>query len=411
MPVNAATSLLIALCGAAACHAAAGEICTPTSPATEAPARSSFTKERAVVEDVLASVQDGYRSRAYIVTWHGSRVLVSDPLAQSSQSSGDSIDFIASRNEVTGKRLLTFISTEPEPHRTAGVPGASSLEDSAATETGVVEEVLSSQDNGFQFTGYVVRAHDQQIAVSDPLALSHHAVGEQIDYLTLRMASTAGLLLAFQVQLSAAERGSNSKSLCGSQSSLETGVVDQVLYTNASGYEYRAYVIEWRDSHVVIDDPAAATNYQPGDSVSFWASRLALPSPDNHKDLQFTFDRPAQTTAVSQRSDFKASIARESAPVQAVLATELDGYRAVAYLVNWHNTPVAVIDAFATTHFAAGDRITFSVARSTDSSRKELNFMLFEFPNNRCAKTQPANDSSPLMATPTPTAPTSDCHS
>ncbi len=396
--MNTVAPLLIALCSVAAFQAAATEACIPLAPGSEAQTHPSFTRESATVEDVLSTIEDGYRSRAYIVTWHGSRILVSDPLAESEKSVGDSVDFLASRDEVSGDRILAFISTERGPSRTAGASGSSSFEASSTTSTGVVEEVLSARENGFRFTAYIVRSHDQQLAVSDPLALSRHGIGEQIDYLTLRTSSRSGPLLSFQVQLSAAEKASISKPLCGIQSSLETGVVDQVLSTRVDDYEYRAYVVEWRGSQIVLDDSTPSKNYQAGDSVSFWISRSSLP-PDNHKLQWFTFDRPAHTTVINQSSDLQTSSARDSAPVQAVLASEVDGYRSVAYLVNWHNTPVAIEDAFATTHFATGDRITFSVARTTTPDVKELNFMLFAFPDSPCARKQLSGDNSAAVAT------------
>jgi hypothetical protein len=399
MPVNTATPLLIAVCIVAAFQASAEQGCNQ-APSAEAQEPSSFTKEQAIVEDVLSTVQGRYRSLAYIVTWHGSRVLVSDPLAESNKSVGDSIDFIASRHEVSGDRILAFISTDPRPRRTADVARSSTLEDSStSTTTGVVEEVLSAKDNGFRFVAYVVRSHDQQVPVADPLALSHHAIGEQMEYLTLRTASPREHLLNFQVQLSAAEKASITRPLCGGQPSHETGVVDQALVTDVDGYKYRAYVVEWRGSKVVIDDPTAATDYQPGDSVSFWVSRFDLLPPGSHKHQWFTFDRPVETTGANQPSDLQTTIAMDSAPVQAVFTSDVDGYRSVAYLVKWHNSPVAIIDAFATTHFAEGDRITFSVARAAAPNTKDLSFMLFELPTRQCAKPQSSSDNSTAAAT------------
>jgi len=406
--VNAATSLLVTLCSVAACQVAAAENCAPSPADAEAPASSSFTQESAIIEEVLSGVEDGFRPRAYIVTWHGSRVLVLELQAQSNKNAGDGINFMAARIDVGGQRILSFVSTERELHPTPGVPGQG-VQDSAATESGVVEEVLGAQDKGYRFVAYVVRAHDQQIAVSDPLALSHHAINDQLDYVVEKRSSTMGSAMDFQVQLSAAEKAATAKPVCALPSSLETGVVDQVLLTDASGYRYRAYVIEWHGSQVVIDDPTGATNYRSGDSVSFWAARFAMPSADYHKDLQFTFDRPPQTSVVNEDSDFQTSIARESATVQRVLAADVDGYRSVAYLVNWHNTPIAVVDAFATTHFAAGERITFTVARTAASGLKELNFMLFDFPARGCPPAQSSSD-SPAPATATKTV-TSGCHS
>ena len=416
--MNTATLLLIALCGVTACEASAAEPCTPLLSHAEAQARPSFTTERATVEDVLSTADGGYRSRAYIVTWHGSRVLVSDPLAESSKGGGDSIDFVASRYDVNGNRILAFISTEQPPHQSAGASASSTLEippstitetGATRTESGVVEEVLGVRDNGFRFNAYIVRSQEQRVAVSDPLALSHHAIGEPIEYLALGTASPGGRFVSFQVLLSGAEKASISKPFCGIPPARETGVVDQALFTNADGYEYRAYVVEWRGSKVVIDDPSATTNYQPGDSVSFWASRFEAPPPNRDKYQRFTFDRPGQTTVVNQPLDLQTSIAMDSAPVQTVLALGVDGYRSVAYLVNWHNTPIAIIDAFATTHFAAGDRITFSVARVMAPNTRELSFMLFAFRTHPCVKSQPSSDDSTAAAT--AKTPPGDCHS
>jgi hypothetical protein len=167
--------------------------------------------------------------------------------------------------------------------------------------------------------------------------------------------------------------------------------------------------VAWRGAQIVIDDPSAATNYQAGDSVNFWVSRFQLSASSGHKDQQFTFDRPAQTTEVDQPLELQTVSAMETAPVQTVLASEVDGYRSVAYLVNWHNISVAVIDAFGTTHFAAGDRITFSVSRSTTPSLKGLDFMLFEFPTRPCATMPPSRGNASSAAT--AKGPLSDCRS
>lgn len=366
-----------------------------------------FTHESATVEDVLSSVQDGYRSRAYIVTWHGSRILVSDPLAESDKHAGDSIDFIASRHEVNGDRILSFTSTEHGARQAVAASGPSNLRAAAGAGTGVVEEALGVQDGGFRFVAYLVRSHEQRVAVADPLALSHHAIGEQIDYTRSETTSSVGALLSFQVQLSAADRASLLKSRCGFQRSREAGVVDQVLSAAIDGYDYRAYVVAWRGSQIVIEDPTSATDYQAGDDVSFWMSRFRFPPPSSYMSQQFAFDRPLQTTVEQRPADLRMSMAMDSAPVRAVLTADLDGYRSIAYLVNWQNALVAVVDAFATTDFSPGDRITFSVARAATPNAKELSFRLFRFPTGPCA-TASTDDSNPVAAA---KAPTGSCHS
>jgi hypothetical protein len=197
------------------------------------------------------------------------------------------------------------------------------------------------------------------------------------------------------------------KPVCETQPSRETGVIDQALFTDADDYRYRAYVVNWRGSKVIIHDPTAATDYRPGDGVSFWVSHCDGAPPYSHKHQQFMFDRSVETTALNQPSDVQTSSAMETAPIQAVLASDVDGYLSVAYLVNWHNTPVAINDFFATTHFAAGDRITFDVVRTTTPNMKDLSFMLFEFATRQSAK-QPSSSDTPA-AVPTAKARASAC--
>ena len=57
--------------------------------------QSSFETEEATVLKVYSAEKEGHRFVAYVVKWHGSEVIVSDPLAQSEHEVGDTIRFIA----------------------------------------------------------------------------------------------------------------------------------------------------------------------------------------------------------------------------------------------------------------------------------------------------------------------------
>ena len=54
-----------------------------------------YTVEKAKVEQVFEAVEDGYQFIAYLVTWHGVHVIVSDPLSISAHIIGDEIEFMA----------------------------------------------------------------------------------------------------------------------------------------------------------------------------------------------------------------------------------------------------------------------------------------------------------------------------
>jgi hypothetical protein len=76
--------------------------------------KSSFTVERAKVEQVLQTETNGYRFVAYVVTWSTVHIVVSDPLAKSHHREGDEISFMAQRIELPGDfKTLSFTLSEP----------------------------------------------------------------------------------------------------------------------------------------------------------------------------------------------------------------------------------------------------------------------------------------------------------
>lgn len=76
--------------------------------------KSSFTTERAKVEQVLQVESDGHRFSAYVVTWGSAHVVVSDPLAKSHHREGDTIQFMAQRIALPGSaKTLSFTLLEP----------------------------------------------------------------------------------------------------------------------------------------------------------------------------------------------------------------------------------------------------------------------------------------------------------
>ena len=85
--------------------------------------KGHFEVETARVEEVLKITDDGYRFIAYIVTWHGERVVVSDPLARTDHVAGDEISIMVHKMELpsspaANKKTLSFMITEstlPKP--------------------------------------------------------------------------------------------------------------------------------------------------------------------------------------------------------------------------------------------------------------------------------------------------------
>jgi hypothetical protein len=330
----------------------------------------------ATVEEVVASADAGYKAIAYVVRWHGTRVLVEDPIARSRLNVGDSLNFFASHHDVGDEHLLSFIFLGPpckcdDKSKPGPARGGSAAAKSAV---GLVEEVLSTDDEGYRFVAYIVQAQGARIAVSDPLAQSHHVVGENISFLALSN-NTAGNPVMTYLATPRADTATRAQLQTAQTKSEQTGVIEEVLSTNVDGFEYTAYVLNSLGSRIVIDDVAGAIPHRVGAQISFVSQRTASPNSSGPRILRFEQSAPE----AAKQEDVNLSMTQETATVAEVLTTQTDGYRYVAYIVNWHGARVAVSDAFASSNYAVGDRINFPVSRATSPSGRQLSFLLFNF--------------------------------
>lgn len=379
--MNTKTVVLLTVCSIGVLSAEAGQSADPQSPATQAQTSSpAFTHETAVIEEVIAAVDDGYQFRACVVRWHGTRVLVSDPLANSHGGVGDSIHFIASRHDVDGMRLLSFTSVDRDPDRHRSAPRKEDPDSSSTSETATIDEVLSAEDGGYRFTAYLATWHGTRIAVSDPLARSAGVIGGPVTFEAMHTGAAGERLLSFVNTYRPTTAGSNpAKPALARSISPETGIVDEVLTAEADGYLYHAYVVQWRGSRIVVSDQEAATHYQVGDGVTFLSQRVAMPGKAGGGVLSFAWSNTSDGSPTPPLARH-LSITKDTATIEEVLTNQVASYWFVAYLVRWHGARVAISDMFASTHYAAGDRIAFSVSRSESSGQQQLGFMLFNFP-------------------------------
>jgi hypothetical protein len=344
----------------------------------DAPVAKSSPKTLSVpVEEVVASEDAGYKAIAYVVRWHGIRVLVDDPLARSRLSVGDSLNFFASHHDVGDNRLLSFVFMGPPckcDDKTQKPGPTQDASSSAKSAVGLVEEVLSTQEEGYRFVAYIVQAQGARIAVSDPLAQSRHVVGENISFLEVGN-SAAGNPVMTYLAVPDADSPLQAQRQTALTKSEQTGVVEEVLRTNVDGFGYTAYVIDSLGARVVVDDLPGAIPHRVGDQISYVSQRIASPKSSEPGILRF---EPSVPEAHKQE-DVNLSMTQETATVAEVLTTQTDGYRYVAYIVNWHGARVAVSDALSNTSYAVGDRISFPASRATSPSGRQLSFLLFNF--------------------------------
>jgi hypothetical protein len=398
--VNTKAALLIAVCASGTLAAHADQPVEPQPPPVHVQTSSpAFTNDNAVVEEVVSTVDDGYRFRAYVVRWHGARVLVSDLPAESNGAVGDTIHFMVARHDVEGVRLLSFIGIDLDPARRRKTAQKDAPDSSIKSEPGTatIEEVLHTEDDGYRFIAYLASWNGSRIAISDPLASSHGGIGGPVSFMAVHAGANGKHVLAFESTEQSNPTGSVRAQRAPATASPETGIVDEVLTAEADGYLYHAYVVQWNGSRIVVTDEDAPTQYQAGDGVTFLSRHQAMPGQTDAGLLSFAW---STTTDSNPTPPFAGRIATttDTAIVEEVLTSQVESNRFVAYIVKWHGARVAISDMFATTHYAAGDRIEFPVSRVDASHRQQLRFMIFSFPGLRPKPTVPAaarNDPSP----------------
>jgi hypothetical protein len=242
-----------------------------------------------LVEEVLSTEEDGYRSVAYIVQAQGSRIAVSDPLAQSHFVVGENIPFLAISNSAAGNPVMTFLAipSADSPTQTQVKTAATKSE-----QTGVIEEVLRTNVDGYGYAAYILDSLGARIVVEDVPTATPHRVGDQITFVSQRIASpnSAGPgILRFEASASEADKQWD-VNLSMTQ---ETATVAEVLTVQSDSYRYVAYVVNWRGARVAVSDALSNTHYAVGDQINFPASRTTSPAGRQLSFLLFNFDKSA----------------------------------------------------------------------------------------------------------------------
>lgn len=156
----------------------------------------------------------------------------------------------------------------------------------------------------------------------------------------------------------------------------ESGTITEVLTAEDGGYRMRGYIVSWRAARVFVAG-AAADPRQVGGSLDFTVYRSAL---NGQRGLRFAVVQPGDDATVAQDEsrNSQVSITSGTAKVEEVLAADNDGYSFVAYLVNWHDRRVAVVDPSLHTPKAVGDQIDFRVFHTGANENRQLSFALSE---------------------------------
>jgi hypothetical protein len=347
---------------------------SPAPSAASQGAQPSFNAESAVIEEVIEALDEGYRFNAYVVRWHGIRVLVSDPAGQGHLAVGDTLHFVAARADVVTRPILTFVSTEHDAGR-GNQAALSAAPSTVQSETGTVEEVLQAQENGYRFTAYIVRWHGKRVAVIDAQSSPPHAVGDPIDLVVMRSSTMGRQILGFLEPPAHLEPAAL-------RSTQDTGIVEEVLSGRVEGDVYTEFIVRWHGSQVAVSaapaGPSSGATPGIGAGIPLTITRAKLPS--NTGVLNFGMGTPVDSGALKESAQYSSIVVSNAkGTVSQVLSAQADDYGYRAYIVLWQGNRVAVTDAFASTRYQPGDPVAFTVARTGLPGNGQLLFTLFDF--------------------------------
>jgi hypothetical protein len=163
---------------------------TPLSP--------PVNHESGRVKEVITATDEGFRFRAYVLTWREMRIVVSGGPDESS-GAGDSLDIMVYRTDANGHKVLRFETGSLASNENDPTGESSSSSASMTLGRAPVEEAVSAESEGYRFTGYFVTWHGKRVFVVDPQSGPSRAVGESIDFRVLRTGLGAMQRLSFSM--------------------------------------------------------------------------------------------------------------------------------------------------------------------------------------------------------------------
>jgi hypothetical protein len=152
----------------------------------------------------------------------------------------------------------------------------------------------------------------------------------------------------------------------------ETGRIETVLTASDEEYRFKAYVLTWRSTRIVVagapEEPHAA-----GDNLNVVVYRSEI---KGHKVLRFESKPENENAEDADSTASSASITQGTARIEDAISAESDGYRFVGYFVSWHDKRVFVVDPQSGPTRAIGESINFRVLRTGTGASRRLSFSL-----------------------------------
>jgi hypothetical protein len=166
----------------------------------------------------------------------------------------------------------------------------SSLSPPVNHESGKIERVLTAEDQGYRFRGYVVRWRDARIFVT-ALPNDMQGIGGSADFIVYRTATEGRRLLRFAQSIAPDEalHTAPNNEVPAASITLGRAKIEEILRAQNEGFHFLAYQISWHDTQVMLVDPAGDSAHAIGEYINFKVLRTAEPE----RRLSFLMDENA----------------------------------------------------------------------------------------------------------------------
>ncbi|TWT94053.1 hypothetical protein Pla108_37650 [Botrimarina colliarenosi] len=160
---------VVALCpGRSSANPMAPE--TPAAPTSKTPASDTESSHETAEADVLrvfSAEDDGHRFVAYLVSWKGREVVVSDPISRSDYAVGDSIRFLVHKGRLRAREgqpriaPLGFLLTPAMPEMADRQPSTDEEKRGMRVARGDLDAATNPRERFYALGAAAMRAMDQ----------------------------------------------------------------------------------------------------------------------------------------------------------------------------------------------------------------------------------------------------------
>ena len=163
---------------------------------------------------------------------------------------------------------------------TAQAPGRAALSPPVNHEVGRIEEVITAEDKGYRYMGYVLSWRPMRIVVTGS-ADQPHAVGGNLEMVVYRSEANGHRVLRFETNSTAPNEDVADPDSANSSASITQGTaqIEDTISADSDGYRFVGYFATWHDKRIFVADPHSDSVRAAGETINFRVFRTGGTSP------------------------------------------------------------------------------------------------------------------------------------